>query len=321
MDRPNQVKWITGYTVGYPSTAYYPGLLCDNFIYWAYPGGPPELLQYPEFTEGTAIYFANSSINRYPPESESEEKNNSYIAYTKIYNLMSYTPPDGYVLDDNGKYTYIAEAKIYSCNEDVKYFNAINSINIGTETIKREFRYKKKEIKDNKVNVKLAVSNDIIINGNTYHPQDHYKVINTIDLKSGDGNAMDILVSLDSNHYIGSFDIRFDGCPISNKKIYLSVNSHLYQVNGSAEAQRCYISRYKYSFRDDGYMFTTSGFDYTFNSSAWDSNGLFTLRNIRDDFGESIPSETKMKYVVKFTLDNGDYRQDCQLTVDVTTNK
>ena len=143
MDRPNQVKWITGYTVGYPSTAYYPGLLCDNFIYWAYPGGPPELLQYPEFTEGTAIYFANSSINRYPPESESEEKNNSYIAYTKIYNLMSYTPPDGYVLDDNGKYTYIAEAKIYSCNEDVKYFNAINSINIGTETIKREFKYSK----------------------------------------------------------------------------------------------------------------------------------------------------------------------------------
>ena len=140
-------------------------------------------------------------------------------------------------------------------------------------------------------------------------------------MKSGDGNAMDILVSLDSNHYIGSFDIRFDGCPISNIKIYLSVNRHLYQVNESTEGKRCYISRYKYSFHDDGYMFTTGGFDYTFYSTAWDSNGLFTQRNIRDDFGESIPSETKMKYVVKFTLDNGDYRQDCQLTVDVTTNK
>ena len=146
VDRPNQVKWITGYTVGYPSTTYYPGLLNDNFIYWTYPGGPPELLQYPEYTEGTAIYFVNSSITRYPPESESEEYNNvynAYIGYTKIYNLMSYTPPDGFVLNENGPYTYTAIATVYSCNEDIKYFNAINSINGGTLTIKKVFHYLK----------------------------------------------------------------------------------------------------------------------------------------------------------------------------------
>ena len=305
--------YVTGYTVGYPSTAYYPDIFLfgPNFHCFAYPG-PPGFPMYPGFTEGTAEYLYYVSFDWIDSETNTG---------TKIYNLMSYTPPDGYVLDKNGPYTYTAIATVYSYNVDIKYGNSINTINGGTETIKREFKYKKKEIKDNKVNVKLMVDSDMIINGNTYHTQDAYKVISTIDLKSGDGNAMDILVSLDSNHYIGSFDIRFDGCPISNIKIYLSVNRHLYQVNESTEGKRCYISRYKYSFHDDGYMFTTGGFDYTFYSTAWDSNGLFTQRNIRDDFGESIPSETKMKYVVKFTLDNGDYRQDCQLTVDVTTNK
>ena len=83
----------------------------------------------------------NATMWNYP--SPIEENNNSYIAYTKIYNLMSYTPPDGYVLDENGNYTYTAIATVYSCNEDVKYFNAINSINIGTSTIKKVFHYLK----------------------------------------------------------------------------------------------------------------------------------------------------------------------------------
>ena len=141
-DRPNRVKFITGYTVGYPSTAYYPGLLCDNFYLWEHDSGyPPELNQYPNFTEGTAIYFVSASI--YHTTSESEEVNNSYMGYKKIYNLMSYTPPNGYVLDKNGPYTYTAIATVYSCNEDIKYGGITNSINLGTDTVEREFRYSK----------------------------------------------------------------------------------------------------------------------------------------------------------------------------------
>ena len=146
------------------------------------------------------------SATMYNAPSLLEENNNSYIAYTKIYNLMSYTPPDGYVLDENGNYTYTAIATVYSCNEDVKYFNAINSINIGTDTIKRVFKYKKK---DSKVYVRLSVSEDIIINGNTYHQYENRPTINTINLESGDGCVTNILVGLDSNHYTGAFDISF----------------------------------------------------------------------------------------------------------------
>lgn len=321
-DRPNQVKWITGYTVGYPSTAYYPGLLCDNFYLFSYDNHPDFGTQYPEFREGTAIYFMHATIMNAPDEFD-EEVNNSYMAYTKIYNLMSYTPPDGYVLDKNGNYTYTAIATVYSCNEDVKYFNAINSINIGTDTVEKVFKYKKKEIKDSKVNVKLRVSNDIIINGNTYHSYEQSATINTIDLKSGDGSAMDILVGLDSNHYTGAFEISFDGASPSNIKIYLLVNNQYYDVTNSTstESKRCYISKYKDRFHIAGWMYTTAGFDYTFNSDNWENNSLFTQEGIKDSFGGYIPYNYTAKFVVKFALSNGYSHQDCQLIVDVTTNK
>ena len=126
--------YITGYTVGYPSTAYYPDMFYfgPNFYCFAYPG-PPGFPQHPGFTEGTAEYIYNTSfvwIDSYTHTGD------------KIYNLMSYTPPDGFVLDKNGDYTYTAEAKIYSYNVDVKYGNAINTINY-TNTIYKEFHYSK----------------------------------------------------------------------------------------------------------------------------------------------------------------------------------
>ena len=151
LNRPGQVKWITGYTVGYPSTAYYPGLLCDNFYLFTYDHFPPGMdKDYPEFTEGTAIYFLSPRINTMP--SDLEPNNNSYIGYKKIYNLMSYTPPYGYVLDKNGPYTYTATATVYSYNDVVEYYTAINTLNIGTDTIEKEFRYKKADKLDTFIN-------------------------------------------------------------------------------------------------------------------------------------------------------------------------
>ena len=130
--------YVTGYTVGYPSTAYYPDIFLfgPNFHCFAYPG-PPGFPMYPGFTEGTAEYLYYVSFDWIDSETNTG---------TKIYNLMSYTPPDGYELDKNGPYTYTAIATVYSYNVDIKYGNSINTINGGTETIKREFKYKKKPI-------------------------------------------------------------------------------------------------------------------------------------------------------------------------------
>lgn len=318
-DGVNPVKWVTGYTVGYPSTAYYPGILCDDFYLFTYDNHPEfGPTPYPGFTEGTAIYFMSPSINNTP--SELEEINNSYINYKKIYNLMSYTPPDGYVLDENGPYTYRAKATVYSCNEDVKYYTAINTVNIGTSTIEKDFRYTGKY---SKVYVRLSVSNYIIINGNTYRPENN-PVINTIDLESGGGCFMSILVGLDSNHYTGGFDISFDGASPNNVKIYLLVNNQYYDVTNSTsyESKKCYISKYKDMFQIAGWMYTTAGFDYTFSSNDWENNGLFTQEGAKDSFGGYIPDRCTAKFVVKFELSNGYYsHQDCQLTVDITTNK
>lgn len=272
--------------------------------------------------------------SNHPPEVSLEEGTVMYVvgvcniddSSIDLSTYLSYTPPDGYELvSEDHKYdTGVKEyfvSKYFSITEPITlyYGTAGKTITDLGLNAGKDFYYKKKEIKDNKINVRLSVSHDIIINGNTYIPQKN-KVIHTIDLKSGDGRFMDILVGLDSNHYTGSFNISFESVYESNIEIYLSVNRHLYKVSNLAESKRCYISGYN-SFHNDGYMYTTTGFDYTFSSNAWSSNSLFTQRDTRDDFGESIPPETRMKYVVKFTLDNGDYRQDCQLDVDVTTNK
>lgn len=166
LNRPDQVKWVTGYTVGYPSTAYYPGILCDNFYLFTYYNFPPGMdKDYPEFTEGTAIYFMNARIMHTP--SELEEINNSYISYKKIYNLMSYTPPNGYVLDKNGPYTYTAKATVYSCNEDVEYYTAINTVNIGTDTVEKVFKYKKVDKPIQTTDIRYPVT--LSINGAMVH--------------------------------------------------------------------------------------------------------------------------------------------------------
>ena len=308
-------KHITVYTVGYPSTAYYPDGYNYDFNIFTYPGPGGDCPIYPGFTEGTAEYLYH--INTYP----STPDENWHDTHAKIYNLMSYTPPNGYVLDKNGDYTYTAEAKIYSCNLGVNYGGVINSINGGTQTIEREFRYKKK---DSKVYVRLSVSGDIIINGNTYHSYENRPTINTINLESGDGRVTNISVGLDSNHYTGAFSISFEGASVSNKKIYLLVNNNYYDVTNSTyneSNKRCHISKYGDRFHIDGWMYTTRGFDYTFSSNDWDSNSLFTQEGTKDSFGGYIPDRRTAKFVVKFALSNGYSHQDCQLTVDVTTNK
>lgn len=126
---------VTVYTVGYPSTAYYPdgGEISFSIIPYPPPPGYPEV---EGFTEGMAHYTTNMYLNNIDSNS----------TYKKIYDLMSDTPPDGYVLDKNGDYLVTRFTTVYSYNYGIKYYDKTNIINGATQTIKKDFRYKK--IKD-----------------------------------------------------------------------------------------------------------------------------------------------------------------------------
>lgn len=223
--------------------------------------------------------------------------------------------------DSNGNYTITyegyddANSSNYDCYCKTIYGDFRNGGGVS-----KTFYYKKK---DSKVYVRLTVSQDIIINRNIYHAYENRPIINTIDLESGDGRVTNILVGLDSNHYIGEFDVSFEGASPSNIKTYLLVNNNYYDVTNSTsnESKKCHISKYGYNLHIVGYMYTTAGFDYTFSSSDWENNSLFTQEGTKDSSGGYIPGGVKTKFVVKFVLSNGYSHQDCQLTVDVTTNK
>ena len=144
-DIPNKV---TVYTVGYPSTAYYPdgGLVAFSLVQYPPPPGYPEV---EGFVEGTAHYITNMYL---------DDTGNT------IYDLMSYTPPNEYILDKNGSYTYTATATVYSYNYGIKYYDKTNIVNGGTVTVEREFRYKKKDKSDTYINyyVTLSLSNGML---------------------------------------------------------------------------------------------------------------------------------------------------------------
>lgn len=144
-DIPNKV---TVYTVGYPSTAYYHdgGMIHFSLVPYPPPPGYPEV---EGFVEGTAHYITNMYLN---------DTSNT------IYDLMSYTPPNEYILDKNGSYTYTATATVYSYNYGIKYFSKTNIVNGGTVTVEREFRYKKKDKSDTFINyyVTLSLSNGML---------------------------------------------------------------------------------------------------------------------------------------------------------------
>ena len=140
-------KTVTAYTVGYPSSAYYPDgceVLTRVFLY---PNGndfgPPT----PDYGPGMAKYLC--------------QYNTTYEVNQKIYGLMSYNPPYGYELYENGPYTYIAYATVYNCNFDIRYGNAIKTIT-SSSIIKKEFKYRKI---DSTFNINVSVYISFVGNG------------------------------------------------------------------------------------------------------------------------------------------------------------
>lgn len=150
-DIPNKV---TVYTVGYPSTTYYPdgGKIAFSLIQYPPPPGYPEV---EGFVEGTAHYITNMYL---------DDTGTINDTVNTIRNSMSYTPPDEYILDKNGSYTYTATATVYSYNYGIKYYDKTNIVNGGTVTVEKEFKYKKKDKLDKFINyyVTLSLSNGML---------------------------------------------------------------------------------------------------------------------------------------------------------------
>ena len=190
---------VTVYTVGYPSTAYYPdgGFVAFSVMPYPPPPGYPEV---EGFVEGTAHYITDMYLN--------ETSSNS--TYKKIYNLMTDTPPDGYVLDKNGDYIVTRIATVYSYNYGIKYYDKTNTISGCQLTIKREFKYKKKDKPDiyNKYYVTLSLSNGSLncqCNSVTNIPgTNNGNVTLGINVQLGDGNAS-------NNDYISFSWVMKDG--------------------------------------------------------------------------------------------------------------
>ena len=184
-DIPNKV---TVYTVGYPSTAYYPdgGKIAFSLIQYPPPPGYPEV---EGFVEGTAHYITDMYLD------------NLGNTRNTIYNSMSYTPPNEYILDKNGSYTYTATATVYSYNYGIKYFSKTNIVNGGTVTVEREFKYKKKDKSDTFINyyVTLSLSNGMLnckCNSVTNIPgTNNGNVTLGITIELGDGNANNEFIS------------------------------------------------------------------------------------------------------------------------------
>ena len=123
-------KTVTVYTVGYPSSTYYPDggeVFTRVFLY---PDGNDTGPHNPDYGPGMAKYLC--------------QYNTTYKVNQEIYGLMSYNPPYGYELYKNGPYTYIAYATVYNCNFDIRYGNAIKTIT-SSSIIKKEFKYRKTE--------------------------------------------------------------------------------------------------------------------------------------------------------------------------------
>lgn len=150
-DIPNKV---TVYTVGYPSTTYYPdgGKISFSIIPYPPPPGYPTV---EGFVEGTAHYITDMHL---------DDTGTINSTVNTIRNSMSYTPPNEYILDKNGPYTYTAIATVYSYNYDIKYFSKTNTVNGGTVTVEREFKYKKKDKSDTYIEyyVTLSLNNGML---------------------------------------------------------------------------------------------------------------------------------------------------------------
>lgn len=207
---------VTVYTVGYPSTAYYPDGGFVSFSVMPYPP-PPGYPEVEGFVEGTAHYITDMYLD-----------NSGTINDTvnTIRNSMSYTPPDEYILDKNGSYTYTATATVYSYNYNIKYFSKTNTVNGGTVTVEREFRYKKKDKLDTyiKYYVTLSLSNGRLncqCSSVTNIPgTNNGNVTLGIQVQLGDGNAS-------NNDYISFSWVMKDG--INSSK---SCSKHYYGGSG-----------------------------------------------------------------------------------------
>lgn len=302
-------SYVTVYTVGYPSTAYYTNCAYIDFDLTEY--SPTYYGKYEGFVEGTARYYTSASIGE--------------DALNAIYDLllMSYTPPEGYILDDHGKYSYEVNAYSYYCNYDIKYGNVINTINTEPDECPLSFNYRLeyKYLMFGVVSMKPFILNnyeiDNMVDENTYG-KDLYR----IDLSKSDKFIIDETVVLDSNYadnyksnainfifYDGTIDNT--GYQITNRSVYIVTNTGRYQVGESSLHFKLFSGS---SSNEVGFIRSDYGLYYEITCNKIGDNFLLP-DNIKNINGGYIPNFSVKCIHSEFTLVNNDYSRNCESNI------
>lgn len=299
---------VTVYTVGYPSTAYYTNCAYIDFELTEYT--PSHHQKYDGFVEGTALYNTVASIGE--------------DAQNVIYDLIiaSYTPPDGYMLDDNGIYSYDICAYSYYCNYDIKYGNKTNTINTEPDENPYTFNYR---LKYKYLMFNIQCLHPIILNGikidNKKTDKLYEKELYMIDLTESSKFILNETVVLDNNYTdnykTNSFEFSFnDGTiennyyEITNKSTYLINNVKKYQINDTS----MYFKLFSGSSSNEVGFLRADGFGYEINCNKIGDNFLLP-DNIKDINGNDIPNYNVKCIQIDFTLSNRNYSRDCELNV------
>ena len=304
-------KYVTVYTVGYPSTTYYTNCAYIDFELTKYT--PSQHGKYDGFVEGTARYDTVASIG--------EDAQNA------IYDLIlaSYTPPDGYILDDNGKYSYDVCAYSYYFNYDIKYGDKMNTISTEPDENQYTFTYR---LSYKYLDFLILCMQPIILNGIKIDKLDdnhtNYQMkLDLIDLSKSGKLILNETVVLDNNYAdnykSNGFDFFFNGGIIGTDNNYNIVNKSIYIVTNVKEYQSKYDSIHFKLFSENqsnevGFLHTTSGFDYEINCNKIGDNFLLP-DDIKDINGYNIPNYTVKNIRIDFTLVNNEYSRDCELNI------
>lgn len=301
-------SYVTVYTVGYPSTAYYTNCAYIDFDLTEY--SPTYYGKYEGFVEGTALYYTSALIGD--------------DAVNAIFDLLSYTPPEGYILDDNGKYSYEVYACSYYCNYDIKYGNVINTINTEPEEYYLPFNYR---LENKYLMFGVESMKPFILNNNEIDNKlsegVYGKDLYLIDLSKSDKFIIDETVVLDSNYadnyksngidftfYNGTIDNT--GWEITNRSIYIVTNAGRYQVDSEASLYFKLFSGN--SSNEVGFIRSDYGLYYEIMCNKIGDNFLLS-DNIKDITGTYIPNFSVKCIHSEFTLVNNDYSRNCESNI------
>lgn len=164
-----------------------------------------------------------------------------------------------------------------------------------------------------------------MLNNVVYHPYNSTEqTIHTIDMSISGDDQINIVINLDSKYHTGSFYLRFkdsdgDDIPIETYQGILLVADYDLGFQVDNTNSKCIISKYSNTLENVGYIYASmDGLGYTFDSSGWSNNTLYTPSswNIKD--GKPGPSNIKIDhYQSSFKITLNGYTKTIWLTTKI----